>query len=274
MELLKKVYRTLISIHSRIKERVNEWDKYIKLKEIMEYKKFVKSFNYTYSSDYIIDDESECIYRRTFLSERNKELVELCMNNDVLGIGEWYDADDGDQMYYDEYFENRMSMRIIARHIIEHVPKSAYLLDVACGHGSVDKELASKGFKIKGIDLNKNRIDELKPYIYQVECIDVDHICTEEKYDVIISLEMLEHVPDITKTLRKMYDILNSKGIIYISVPNKYMIDHEQHVRLFEKDSMVKLLSNSGFSVISTVVLPYLNREWENDLVCVCVKED
>ena len=55
---------------------------------------------------------------------------------------------------------------------------------------------------------------------------------------------------------KKMYEILNSKGLLYISVPNKYMIDHEQHVRLFERDSIVKLLSSSGFKVISTVQIP------------------
>ncbi|SFN79067.1 Methyltransferase domain-containing protein [Pseudobutyrivibrio sp. UC1225] len=244
----------------------------IACKEMLEYKRFEKSFVDEVSSYYVISNESECIYRNQFYNERNRELVDLCKNHDLKRIALWYGEADSDKMYYDEYFEHRMSMRIIAKYIERHIPKNTYILDVACGHGSIDKYLAQSGYKIKGIDLNPNRIKEIRDYISDAECIDIDSINKDSKYGVLISLEMLEHVPDIRKTLSNMYMILEDRGLCFISVPFERMIDDEQHVRFFSKESMVALLQETGFKVKAIVRLAYLNHEKENDLVCVCEK--
>jgi 2-polyprenyl-3-methyl-5-hydroxy-6-metoxy-1,4-benzoquinol methylase len=163
-------------------------------------------------------------------------------------------------------------MRILARYIIKNIPKNAYILDAACGHGAIDKVLAKKGYKIKGIDLNPSRIKEIEPYIYEAECIDIDNLNGKEKFGLIVSLEMLEHVPDVKKTIANMFALLEENGKCIISVPYDRLIDDVQHVRFFTENSLIALLQDAGFNVKAIARLPYLNHEKDNDLICVCVK--
>lgn len=266
---IKKVFRkikvTAVSyiIHSR---------PYIHRKEAKEYSQFLNAFKFDYFSKCELSPYSECFYRNTYFNSRNKLLVQMCKENDLDGISAWYKEADADKMFFDEYFENRMSMRIIARHIIETQRKGAYILDAACGHGSIDKELAKHGFKVKGIDLNPDRVNYLRPYVFAAECKDIDHTDEENTFDIILSMEMLEHVPNVRKTLQRLFELLVPEGLLYLAVPNAYRIDDEKHVRIFTKDSLILLLKEAGFQVNLILPLAYLNHEHENDLVCVCKK--
>lgn len=270
--LLKKIIKFIIRHVQSVREYLASSRIFIYFKEYKEYRRFVKSFTKINECSYEKTLNPECIYRNDYYNERNKELVKMCMNNDTVGIARWYRESDADKMYYDEYYENRLSMRIIAKYIKCNVSTNAKILDAACGHGSIDKKLSEYGFSVKGIDLNEIRIRELKPYIDAVECTDVDHISDKQKYDVILSLEMLEHVPNVKQTLERLHKLLVDKGLLFVSVPNKRMIDDEQHVRLFDEDSLKMLLKDAGFNILSIIPLAYLNREKNNDLVCVCTK--
>ena len=265
-----KEKRIMRSIGRRFVSCIVETRMYVFCKEFLEYQKFKNSFHNSYKSDYGL--ASDCLYRNEYYNDRNRLLVQMCRNEDADGISEWYATSDSDKMYYDEYYEHRMSMRIIAKYIKKNVPRSARILDVACGHGSVDRRLTDYGFEVKGIDLNEERIRELEPYIHEVETIDIARMTTQRQYDVLISLEMLEHVPNVNKTLLKMKELLKQGGLLFVSVPNEKMIDDEQHVRLFDRDSLMTLAQNAGFKVMACCLLPYLNNEKNNDVVCVCTK--
>lgn len=245
---------------------------FIKVKEKREYKKFEQSFEKIYISGYNITNASECIFRQTYYNDRNRLLVLLCREGNMGEIKKWYEEMDGDKIYSDEYFDNRMSMRIIAKHICRNMPRDSFILDVACGHGEIDKVLSRNGYRVTGVDLNFNRIKELKKSIYKAECVALEDMDVNLKYDVIISLEMLEHVQNIYITLKKIYELLKCGGVFYLSVPNERMIDDEQHVRFFDSDSITALMQYTGFQVISVTTLPYLNKEKDNDLVCVAKK--
>lgn len=265
MTILGKIYGMLRKFYQSNKT-------FIKIKEMIEYARFILSFKKSYSSEYDITDTSDCIYRQTYYNDKNKEFVSLCKQKDIKGIKEFYKESDGDKIYPDEYFENRMSMRIIARHICHNIPKDKSILDVACGHDAIDRVLSENGYKVTGIDFNPNRINALKNHIYHAACIDLDSMNEDIKYDVIISLEMLEHVPDILQSLKKIYDLLKGRGRLYMSVPNEFMIDDDQHIRIFNKNSLIKLMHQTGFHVISVINLPYINCEKGTDLVCVAEK--
>ncbi len=243
---------------------------FMRIKEKRQYAILLRSFPSDNDDAYHLT--TDYLYRNSYLNDRNRQLVDLCKMNDTDGIRIWYEKNDNDTFYSDEYFANRMSMRLIARHIIETHNKNVSILDVACGHGEIDKVLYNSGFtRIKAIDLNTNRINELKNCICAEEG-DIDSIDFSEEFDVVIALEILEHVPNIITTLRKIYSIMRPHGYLYISTPNKYMIDDESHVRIFDKSSLVFLLRESGFTVCSVASLAYLNHEKNNDLVCICKK--
>ena len=243
------------------------------MKEVVAYLKFKKSFQFNYATTINLPDDAECLYRRSFVNERNRLLVKYCSENNLDKIKQWYENSDSDKIYFDEYFENRMSMRVIFKHISKNFTKDNYILDVACGHGAIDIKLSDIGYKVNCIDLNPNRITAIKKKVYKAECTDVESLKDLQIYNIIIALEMLEHVPDVRKTLEKMRELLIENGWLYLSVPNEYKIDDEQHVRIFDKDSLVALLNKSGFIVKAVLPMAYLNDENDNDLVCVCQKK-
>ena len=74
---------------------------------------------------------------------------------------------------------------------------------------------------------------------------------------------MLEHIPDLHQTLEKLHASLKNDGTIFIAVPNYQSPDGEhykqhwagydvpRHLWHFSKNSMMKLLDETGFNVIS-----------------------
>ena len=244
------------------------------IREKYYYNCFLQSFRTFSMRKIILTDKSDCIYRNDYLSVQNQELVNMCRNNDLNGIKEFYSSYDADKTYYDEYFEHRLSMRVIAKHIENTITRNSEILDIACGHGYVDRYLCNKGFnRITGIDLNENRVMELKSYLFDVQCADINSFESNTKYKVIIALEVFEHVSSIIETINKIGKLLEQGGIVYISTPNERRIEDESHVRLFSINTLANLMEQNGFEVKTAVLLPYLNHEKDNDIVCVCIKK-
>ncbi|MBD5537231.1 MAG: class I SAM-dependent methyltransferase [Lachnospiraceae bacterium] len=129
-------------------------------------------------------------YRDDFISEKNKELVELCKKNEAGKISEWYDGF-GNKKYYDEYLKHRMNLRMVCR-FIEKTYSKCKILDIACGHGEMCLYLARKGYLVYGLDLNKYRVAFLKDKLEDIRC--------ESAEDT--------HVADLKKVLLNMYRLI------------------------------------------------------------------
>lgn len=253
-----------------IKKKINGSFLFINLKEKYQYYKFLNNIRYGYHIMPKYDEES--IFRTTFLSDYQRSLVQYCKDKNFEKLCGFYRETDNNIKYFDGYYMNRMSMRIIGKYIINHY-NNAQILDVACGHGEIDIVLKKAGFDVWGIDMNPVRITSLVGCLNNAECIDIEHFKTNTRFDIILALECLEHVTDIQATLQKLYTLLKSGGgQLFISVPNEYRIDDEQHVRIFNPASLSFLLEKSGFVIETICILPYLNTENKNDLVCVCKK--
>lgn len=84
----------------------------------------------------------------------------------------------------------------------------------------------------------------------------------ENTYNLIISVDVLEHVNYPVEVLQKFYKALKPKGFLYIHVPQidqkrffKSMVSwhHEDHVREgFSPDDLVKEFESIGFRVVYT----------------------
>lgn len=80
-----------------------------------------------------------------------------------------------------------------------------------------------------------------------------DHKCV----DLVCSQHVLEHLPDVSTTLRQASGILKDQGIGYFQVPNGLVIFRDlniwdltyEHVSYFSPSSLQKALSKAGFSV-------------------------
>ena len=132
------------------------------------------------------------------------------------------------------------------------------VLDVGCGQGSLLQELQAEFPRVKpyGIDLSASAIELARERVSggRFCVLDITAESLEQKCDLVICSEVLEHIPDdITalQNLRKM-----TLKYLLISTPQGRMRGFERqygHVRNYAAGELVSKIEASGFEVASIV---------------------
>jgi ubiquinone/menaquinone biosynthesis C-methylase UbiE len=104
------------------------------------------------------------------------------------------------------------------------------ILEVACGRGGFSRLLASKGAVVCGADFSEAAIKIAKekllgdpPLANRVTYAQADAQnlpFDAGSFDIVISCETIEHVPDPRAAVREMYRVCKPGGILYLTTPN------------------------------------------------------
>lgn len=118
------------------------------------------------------------------------------------------------------------------------IRKSERCLEIGCGNGGVTHLIAKqmKG-QITGIDISEMTIkaakDNLSGYKnVHLEAVDLFEFSTKDKFDFIVLLDVLEHIPfdQHDGIVEKMSELLSENGTIFIHIPEpKYNAWSEIH---------------------------------------------
>lgn len=96
----------------------------------------------------------------------------------------------------------------------------ANILEVGCGYGSLVNALNKLGHQTYGIDIAEQPINYAKKeygnYFEKKEIIDI-----ENSYDIIIAMEVIEHLFHPVDFIKKCAKLLNPGGKIILTTPNK-----------------------------------------------------
>ncbi len=109
-------------------------------------------------------------------------------------MSEWF-KDWFNTEYYHILYKNRdysEASNFIDRLVAHLAPQpNAHFLDVACGKGRHSKYLNKKGYKITGIDISPNSIDQAKQYAtdtLRFEVADMRQPFANNRYDIALNL--------------------------------------------------------------------------------------
>ena len=109
-----------------------------------------------------------------------------------------------------------------------HKPlKGISILDIGCGGGLLSEPLARLGAEVVGIDASKKNIDIAKHHLkisnLKIEYYDKspENFSYEKKFDVILNMEIVEHVEDIPKFINQSTKFLKDNGLMFIATLNQ-----------------------------------------------------
>jgi len=129
---------------------------------------------------------------------------------------------------------NPVRLKYIIREIKKHFKinsdqdlpfKNLSIIDIGCGGGLVTEPMARLGAKITGIDASINNIEAAKLHAKKMG-LSIDYnVSTPENinssYDVILCLEIIEHVSDVYLFIKSCEKILKKNGIIFFATLNR-----------------------------------------------------
>jgi len=141
--------------------------------------------------------------------------------------------------------------------------RSVDVLDVGCGSGTLLGLLKHRGFRVTGLDFSaeaaaiakaENGVD------VAVGSLEEAHF-PAESFDVVTLFHVMEHVTNPRLVLAEVSRVLKPNGVAILQVPNIeswqfkifgarwYGLDIPRHVIDYSRNSMLKLLADSGFVV-------------------------
>ena len=101
------------------------------------------------------------------------------------------------------------------------------ILDIGCGGGLVCEPLSRLGASVTGIDASYKNIEVAKIHAKKSD-LKIKYLSTSpekkdinEKFDVILNLEVVEHVENLDLFLKSSDNLLKKKGIMFIATINR-----------------------------------------------------
>lgn len=137
------------------------------------------------------------------------------------------------------------------------------LLDVGCGEGNhLDLLIKQFGFKFNytGIDLSEKGIMFARKKLgNKAKLIQGSIYDLQEEYDVIVCGEVIEHIKEDKKFIKRICSLLKPNGILVLSTPlNKSLwtnVDvHAGHYRRYEKEELIEKITDSNFFIKEHII--------------------
>ena len=105
--------------------------------------------------------------------------------------------------------------------------KDIKILDIGCGGGLLSEPLSRLGAEVTGIDASDRNIKIAKTHLEKSK-LDINYYCSspdkfvaKEKFDVVLNMEIVEHVDNVDFFLLKSSELLKKNGLMFIATLNK-----------------------------------------------------
>ncbi len=152
-------------------------------------------------------------------------------------------------------------------HMIAPKSSETSLLDIGIGNAWVEKKVVQTYpnlFSVTGVDITKANLRKVKKEVegkyYVGDVLQLPKTIEQQKYDYILLLEVLEHIPFIHTfdIMKKIHALLHDDGYFIISVPVNEDLEekiaegrnHSHHVRRYTPEILRYELELNNFEVV------------------------
>ncbi len=101
------------------------------------------------------------------------------------------------------------------------------ILDIGCGGGLLSEPMSRLGADVTGIDASQQNINVAKIHSSKKK-LKIKYICSspeklniKEKFDIVLNMEIIEHVNDVNIFLKNSSKFLRKNGIMFVATLNK-----------------------------------------------------
>jgi 2-polyprenyl-3-methyl-5-hydroxy-6-metoxy-1,4-benzoquinol methylase len=171
--------------------------------------------------------------------------------------------DDGNENYYldDANFTNA---RIKLKLVRQIVPLGAHLIDVGAGFGHFVK-LAQEHYVATGLEISSVAVKWGRQRFGAnliIGPLDAPLAGFDRTFDVVTMWDVIEHLENPLSALHSIKSRLKPGGYLFLSTPDSgslvagllgqgwYYLDPIQHIALFNRTNLSRLLNEAGFDVV------------------------
>jgi len=206
---------------------------------------------------------------------------------------EWWDPEG---KFKPLHMMNPVRLEFIAREIAAHFGRNRQsvrpfeglrLLDIGCGGGLLSEPMARLGAEVVGADAAEGNIPVAQVHAEQVGLtIDYRHMTAEalevvgEQFDVVLAMEIVEHVADPLAFLTSCQNLLKPGGLMLTSTLNRNLksyavaiVGAEQVMRWLPRgthewgkfitpDELARLLEEAGTQVVNRTGFTFNPISW------------
>ena len=172
--------------------------------------------------------------------------------------------------------------------------KGLNILDIGCGGGLISEPMARLGANVTGIDASDKNIEVAKLHSkksgFKINYLNKspENLSDIEKFDIILNLEIVEHVDNVNLYIKSCYKLLKKNGLMFTATLNRSLTSYVKAIigaeyilrwlpigthdwnKFFKPEELQQVLSKEKFSTLDIKGLsfnPFLNK-WKksNDL--------
>ncbi len=125
----------------------------------------------------------------------------------------------------------------IKKHFKIKIDKANFLeglkiLDIGCGGGLISEPMSRLGAKVTGIDASEKNINVAKLHSKE-SGLEIDYVNTSpeklkdfETYDIILNLEIVEHVDNVDLYIKSCQKLLKKNGLMFTATLNRSLTSY------------------------------------------------
>lgn len=132
------------------------------------------------------------------------------------------------------------------------ISKTAKIFDFGCGSGYLAGELQKMGYNASGSDTSREAIEFGRQQgIKNIEAVQPDEMPQDGGFDVILALDVIEHIKDDVWAIKGLEKALKPGGVLIITVPAYQWMwgvqdEVAHHFRRYTMSGLADVVKRSG----------------------------